>query len=407
MADGDLTTMDALLRTVGLLWPAAPEVRLVSGRRADDGGSDDQDLLVVPNARSVRLLVPEQRRAAAAAMRRYSAAVSTRELVKRLLVASALRVTGGRLLRDRVRIAGPAGDSLQSHLCDVLGERVSVSVGIGSVRANRKPVLGVFDRQGRTMAFVKVGDSPASTANVRGEADALATVGTRTWAVVEPPALLHSGSWNGMHVLVISALSSSPWQGRKSEWRIPNAAMAELAGAFDEGAMALAETPMWRRCLGAPGQLVDREVQGRLASVLDRVADGVGDRSVRVGGWHGDFTPWNMARRRGRVQLWDWERFETGVPVGLDRMHYAVNVVTRRRGFDAAAITEGLRIGGARMVPLATRDAIAAAYLVSLACRYLLAAQGIGGDAIVDNALVVLSTLTAIAGNSARGGGRR
>ncbi len=57
------------------------------------------------------------------------------------------------------------------------------------------------------------------------------------------------------------------------------------------------------------------------------------------------------------------------------------------------------------MVPLATRDAIAAAYLVSLACRYLLAAQGTGGDAIVDNALAVLSTLTAVAGTSARGGG--
>ncbi len=405
MANGDPNTMETLLRTVERLWPAAPDVRMVSGRGAGAGGSDDQHLLVVPNARSVRLLVPEQRRAAAAAMRRYSAAISTRELVKRLLVGGALRVTGGRLLPDRVRIAGPAGESLQSHLGDVLGERVSVSVGIGSVRANRKPVLGVFDRQGRAVAYVKVGDSPVATANVRREADALATVGARTWAVLEPPALLHSGSWNGMHVLVISALSSSPWQGRKSEWRIPDAAMAELAGAFDKGPMALAETPMWRRCLGALDLLFDQEMQTKLASALDRVADGVGDRSVQVGAWHGDFTPWNMARRRGRVQLWDWERFETGVPVGLDRMHYAVNVMTRRRGFDAAAITEGLSIGGATMVPLATRDAIAAAYLVSLACRYLLAAQGPGGDAIVDNALAVLSTLTTVAGTSARGGG--
>ena len=55
-----------------------------------------------------------------------------------------------------------------------------------------------------------------------------------------------------------------------------------------------------------------------------------------LGAWHGDWTPWNMSRRRGRLQLWDWERFETGVPLGLDRCHYGVNAVVRRDGARAS-----------------------------------------------------------------------
>jgi len=408
MADGDPITMNALLQTVERLWPAARDVSVVSGRGAGAGGSDDQHLLVVPDATSVRLLVPEQRRAAAAAMRRYSAAISTRELVQRLLLGGALRMTARWPLPDRVRISGPTGDSLQSHLGDVLGEHVTVSLGIGSIRANRKPVLGVFDRRGRAVAFVKVGDSPVSTAHVRGEAGALTTVGERTWRMLEVPELLYTGTWHGMFVLVMSTLAATAWQGRNSQWRVPDEAMAELAGAFDDGKMTLAETPMWRKCIAAVDRIGDDSARGRLATGLNGVAERHGSCRVSVGAWHGDFTPWNMARRRGRVQLWDWERFETGVPVGLDRVHYVVHTLTRNRGFTATTVLDGVgrATSGLPGGPSANA-AVGAAYLASLSCRYLAAAEGEGGEAIADHASVVVEALMEAGGRVASNGGAR
>ena len=60
-----------------------------------------------------------------------------------------------------------------------------------------------------------------------------------------------------------------------------------------------------------------------------------------------------MSRRRGRLQLWDWERFETGVPLGLDRCHYAVNAVTRRDGTDVASVMRGFELPGCATSPAA------------------------------------------------------
>jgi hypothetical protein len=42
------------------------------------------------------------------------------------------------------------------------------------------------------------------------------------------------------------------------------------------------------------------------------------------GAWHGDFGPWNMGVDGRRVEIWDWERFAVGMPVGLDAAHYQV-----------------------------------------------------------------------------------
>jgi hypothetical protein len=50
-----------------------------------------------------------------------------------------------------------------------------------------------------------------------------------------------------------------------------------------------------------------------------------GHVALRLGSWHGDWTPWNMAADGSRLLLWDWEHFEVGVPAGFDAVHHAVN----------------------------------------------------------------------------------
>ena len=388
---------DALAETVQRLWPDAADVRLVErgkGRRGPDRGGNDDDLVefaVVPNARSARLLVPVGRRAGAAALARYSAALSVREVAQRVVVGAATAVMGPALLGDRIQVRAPGSDHLGAVVADLVGQPVQLSLGIGTAHANRKPVLGAFAGDGRALAFVKVGDTEVSARHVRREAESLAELGRHDWSGIVVPSLLGIVEWRGLVVLVMSALSASPWQGLDGRWPIPAAAMDELCEVFDLGSAELAATPLWARLDRGARALRDLDRRERLRAALDRVAAAAGSTEVPIGAWHGDFTPWNMARTGGRLQLWDWERFETGVPRGLDRFHYAVNTVTRERGFDVGSVLEGLRRGASGD---AVRDPIVAAvYLAALAERYLSDAQEPGGDVISARADEVLDIL--------------
>ena len=395
--------IDALTETVERLWPAADDVRVVrrgTGRPAPHRDADAEDLVefaVVPNARSARLLVPVGRRAGAAALARYSAALSVRETAQRVVVGAATAVLGPALLGDRVQVRSPGTDHVGAVVADVVGEPVQLSLGIGTARANRKPVLGAFAADGRALAFVKVGDTEVSARHVRREADALAQLGRHEWSGLVVPSLLGTVEWQGYVVLVMSALSASPWQGRNGRWPIPTAAMDELCDVFDAGSAELVATPLWARLDRGARELRDPDRRERLCASLDRVAAAAGGAEVAVGAWHGDFTPWNMARTGGRLQLWDWERFETGVPRGLDRYHYAVNTVARERGFGVGSVLEGLRRGASGD---AGRDPlVAATYLAALAERYLSDAQELGGDVIGRRADEVLDILVELSGN--------
>jgi hypothetical protein len=279
---------------------------------------------------------------------------------------------------------------------EIVGRPVQLSLGIGTARANRKPVLGAFDRSGRPVAFVKVGDTPVSATHVVAEAESLAELGRHDWQVVVAPQLLGHRRWRDMDVVVMSPLRPRPWRGR-GRWPIPDAAMTELGEVFDEGMQPLVRTPWWSRSESAASQLEDAGQRERLTAAMTRIADAVGAVEIRVGAWHGDFTPWNMSRDGDRLLLWDWERFETGVPHGMDRLHYAVNTISRERGFGVGSVLEGLRRAatGDAHVDLA----LAAAYLVALATRYLSGAQEDGGEVIAARADLVLAILSELSGH--------
>src|SRR3954468_7328706 len=98
---------------------------------ATDGrpGPAIADYVVVPDARRPRLLVPStSRRVAAAAVRRYAEPQSRSAKLKRDAVAAALRTgASGLLLRDRIRVSGPAGNSIDGYLREALGRELAVS----------------------------------------------------------------------------------------------------------------------------------------------------------------------------------------------------------------------------------------------------------------------------------------
>jgi len=351
-------------------------------------------MAVLPHARAPRLLVPVGNPTAAArAMLRFSAALSTPDTVLRLGVSGLLRARAGAAFPDRITVNECAG-SLRGYLGDVFGEPVDFSLGLGTARANRKPVLQVFDARGRSIAFVKIGGAGVTEALVRTEAASLLRLAEAELPrELEVPRLIHFGAWEEATVLVMTALETSFLQRPRRQFDVPVNEMRRFHAVFGEGFRPLTESPMWDHMVTAQESFASAPVGERLSEALAHLRRAAEDRPMPLGAWHGDWTPWNMSRRRGRLQLWDWERFETGVPLGLDRCHYGVNAVTHRDGFNIDTILRGLELAGVTVDTRGEDHIAAAAYLAAITCRYLRAAESELGETIAGRSLVMLEAL--------------
>jgi len=369
---------------VAALWPDA-EV----GDQAGAGAV--REFVFLPSAARPRLLLPAGAPAAAAnALRRYSHDLSPRARVTRALTATAVRAgLADRALRDRLYVTG-AGESIEDRLGELLGRPVVVSVGLGSARANRKPILHVLTPRGEPLAFVKVGDTEMARELIAGEAAALARLAERSFHHLRVPRVLHHGEWRGMTLLVLTplptrALSLRPHRGA------PVAAMRELTGATRR--VTLGASTFWPRFADVP--LDDSDQRKRFADAAGRIGETYGAEEVEFGAWHGDWTPWNMAWHGGRLQLWDWERFDPDVPAGLDLLHYRSQTGGGYDSWPDPAI----------LAPLGQRGSAAAVttelYVLELTRRYLYAAQGELGEPLRPQAAQLLDLLYANAGRTA------
>lgn len=401
--------IDTYVSSVQALWPGTPEPRLRrsrgSGRAGAAGKAErETELAVLPHAGAPRLLVPVGNPTAAArAMLRFSAALSTGDTVKRLGVSTLLRARAGAAFPDRITVSERAG-SMRGYLGEVFGEPVDFSLGLGTARANRKPVLQVFDARGRSLAFVKIGGTEVTEALVRREAGSLQRLAEADLpAEIEVPHLLHLGTWEGATVVAMTALETSFLQRPKRQFDVPVAEMRAFEAAFGEEARPLTDSPFWKQMVATQEALAAETARERLGGALEQLRLEADDQPLSLAGWHGDWTPWNMSRHRGRLQLWDWERFETGVPLGLDRCHYGVNAITRRDGFDQPSVLRGLELAGITADSGRQDHLVAAAYLAAITCRYLEGAESDLGAVIADSSRVMLETLCTWLGSQPQG----
>ena len=207
------------------------------------------------------------------------------------------------------------------------------------------------------------------------------------------PKVLHTGTWQGIVVLAMTPLQSRPTRPSDRSTRgvraLRTEAEAEVFAASGGPTSPLAGTPLWRRARATALTLPEGSLREALTEGLDRLESVHGDRPVATGGWHGDWTPWNMARRADHLHVWDWERHETGVPAGLDAIHHEVNVTLRSRGGSAQALTVALRAAAGEVDRLRAEPAThsltalqVGAYLVAITSRYAAAAHEPGGEVI-------------------------
>jgi hypothetical protein len=385
-APARLTAADVGLRAqyleevLGVLYPSASATAGRGAPRADRVA----DYVVVPDARRPRLLVPlVSRRVAAAAVRRYAEPQGRLARLKRDAVVAALRTGASAvLLRDRLRICGHPGDTIDGYLRETLGVDLALSVHIGPARANRKPVLQLLTPDGSTVGFAKVGTGDLTRRLVRAEAAALIALTRQGLRHLSVPRVLHCGQWNGHEVLVQSALPVWLPRAPMTPDRLADA-MRELAAAFTLRHGPLDDSTYWLDLRGRLIAVADQPDGAALASAAQTLVDRRGPSILRYGAWHGDWAPWNMAALADTLLVWDWERFTVGVPVGFDAVHYELQRRIESGSNASAAVDQTVHLADRLLagfdVEPEARQLTALLYLIDLAVRYLADRQAEAG----------------------------
>ena len=372
-----------------LLWGGRPEVAVTRRRgRTPVGFRPVESYLVLPKAANPRLLVPlRATRAAAAALARNHDATSRRSrLVKAALgVGVRLRVAQ-RLLPDRVEIAlaeglpaaGRSAVLLSDHLREILGRPdLHMAVILGPPRLNRKPVLQILSADGEVLGYVKAAWNDLTRDLVRNEAAVLGHLGGAPRNTFVAPRLLHHGPFGDLELITASPLPNAVHPEQSQVFDPPLPVITEIARLGDVHAAPLAASDYWRgigervetlRALLPPG------TADPVAAVVKAIEKRHGATELRFGMWHGDFTPWNMARLDDGIFVWDWER-SGPAPVGLDLLHFLFQSTTRFEGRNPARFVEICRERTPGLlplldVPMGSENALWSVYRMELLFRY-------------------------------------
>ena len=274
---------------------------------------------------------------------------------------------------------------------------LEMAVILGVPRLNRKPVLQVLASDGTVVGYVKAAWNDLTAGLVRNEARVLADLAKAKPASFVPPAFVAAGPWGDLELIAASALPNAARPDPAQVFDPPMAVIAEIAGLWGRSTAPLAASPYWagvRERLAAPGGMggvpptkAAGAARDSGSELLQRAVDWIerdhGATEIAFGAWHGDFTPWNMARlARGRgvpgedstTYLWDWERASLA-PAGLDLLHFLFQGVCR---FDHQTPAAAVEICSERTpallsaldVPPATEPALWLLYRLELLLRY-------------------------------------
>lgn len=366
-----------LLAVVEQLYPRA-EVRL------SRVGKDATALRLVPFPRYPRMVVPAGVNAAAGdALSRPSAGDGRLSAAPREFLSRVLSHGLGPALMPYGLSVSDQTESIVEHLSTVLGQQVVISLTVGSARANRKPILNVHAVGGGEIGFAKVGLAPLTDSLVRHEAEVLDRLPSAAAGNFILPPKLHSGRWQDHEVLLMGALRPDIRQKLRG---VPKKAAAAIITSVPVTYSSIADSE-WLAGLQKSLEPLRKTDDGALPELLDAFTAACGSVELPFGAWHGDFGPWNMAYTSTLPMIWDWERYGTTVPAGLDVAHYTAHQALRKIG-DMAAARESLEnaVPGPlrEVVFLATSaglpdprqlTAICSAYLFTIATRFTLDAH--------------------------------
>lgn len=278
--------------------------------------------------------------------------------------------------------------TLREFLSEILGTEVRLSIAVGPPRPNRKPVVRCH-AGGELVAVAKLGPEVHTARMVANEGDWLERFERRPLPGASTARPLHRGRYGESEVLVMSVLPVADARPTPLS-DMPGEVLAELGGRYPE-ATGLAATSYFQDLSSRLDPFADR----RVAAALDSVRDDPAFDEVACSLWHGDWSPWNVARSgTGGWSVWDWERTIGGVPRGMDELH-----LRYQYGDGLEAGVAALEANGS---PVAHSPLIARVYLLEVVARSVEAGSPVGRHCTT--ALSELASVGAASG-AARGRG--
>lgn len=281
-----------------------------------------------PNAAEAHFLAPATQPHIRAAVRRYHDGRSMLDRAKTMAVELVARtgpvarhILGRHLVTARVH-----RDGILEALAERFDDLDQVAVSLSHPKTNRKPVLQLIDRGGRTFGFAKVAVSDHTASLLANEATWLRSA---AHAAVLAPVVLDETTLCGRRVLVTSAVVGSRLPGRHRH-RCPLDLVSDVAALGTLDRRRVGELPWTARVRG----LLDHATEAERAAI-DTTLERHGDQVVTEAAWHGDLTPWNVMRDRRGPALIDWEFAADGVPMGFDVCHFHTQVAMELAGRDA------------------------------------------------------------------------
>ncbi|AGL19978.1 hypothetical protein [Actinoplanes sp. N902-109] len=340
---------------------------------------------VIPALDTARFLLPlVSRRVTAASLLAYNALRPPKVRAGRAAVG--LLARAGLLGLVKAPVLSVHGtDLLSAFLAEQLGlPRLHAAIGIRPPDPHHKPTLQLFDDSGRPRGYAKVGWNDGTRAMVRAEAATLAELPTGGGFPAAPRLLLHT-RWHGREIAVIEPMPRTVRRVHRPDQPRLDAmlAVARRGGLPAPPAPVSGLIETWRR--RAEG--ADPRIHGFI-DALDS------DLTLEFGDWHGDWVPWNMARHRRGLLVWDWENRSAGVPVGFDLAHQAFQTALSTHGRPAAECAAAVDAALAQHGPALGLDEarqrfVADAYLVELWLRtFELSADGAGWNPKLHPALL-------------------
>ncbi|WP_438874934.1 hypothetical protein [Winogradskya consettensis] len=276
-------------------------------------------------------------------------------------------------------------DLLSGFLAAELGYgRLHAAIGIRPPDPHHKPTLQLFDDQGRPRGYAKIGWNDGTRAMVRAEAATLAALPAGGGFPPAPQLKLHT-QWHGREIAVIEPMPRDVRRIRRPD----SPRLDAMLAVARRGGPATAPVPVTGLIAGWRDRAKDAD--SRIHGFIDKLDTGL---TLEFGDWHGDWVPWNMARHRGGLLVWDWENRAAGVPVGFDLAHQAFQTALSTHGKPAAACAEAVDAALAAYGPALGLDAarqrfVADAYLVELWLRtYELSGGGAGWNPKLHPALL-------------------
>lgn len=338
---------------------------------ADAVGSEGRTYLPVIRGGDVRALLPADRPGKLSRAMRYS---NTAESARRRLMRRGVALGGGALLRVRASAlplfkAPHAG--LEQHLGSLIGDPISLAAYFGPSRANAKPVFRLLDDRGGLRAVAKLGVSELTDRLIRNEASALTQLGGGSPPQLAVPRVVALDEWAG-HPLLVQTIVGSPLRSRPPAAQQRTVAERVVAcSGPEESSGTIADYLAGLQADAAT--LVEHDW---LTTGIGHLVEFLGETDVRLGPWHGDWSPQNLQAHDGGVAAWDWERWAPQRPCGFDTLHFQLQSKLAGPEPDQAGVAL-VESAGELLSPwqpsltIQQRSAVAGLLLAEIATRYL------------------------------------